>query len=177
MKYFKKGKDLINRARALVTRREPASVIKASGYVTVKLINAETGEVEQQEGQNFLVNNGLLAIASVMTGTTATQTIYNPETIRLGDGGTGNPTTATTSALTAQQYGKAIETRSVESLTTTVLTINMTTAQGNGYTYDEVGLFANDGTTMLARKVISPLSKTSNFSLVVEWKLVFAANN
>jgi hypothetical protein len=173
MSYIQKGKNLIERAKALITRRSNSDV-SVRGYVTIKLINALTGEVEQEEGSNFLVNNGLLAISSVMTGTVATQTNYNPETIRLGTDNTA--ATATDSALGSQQYSKTIETRAVENSTTTVLTVNLSTAQGNGTTYEEVGLFSNND-NMLARKVISPMSKDSNFSLVVEWKLIFAASN
>lgn len=173
MSYLQKGKNLIERAKALITRRSNSDVF-VKGYVTVKLINALTGEVEQEEGQNFLVNNGLLAISSIMTGTTATQTNYNPATIRLGTDNTA--ATATDSALGAQQYSKAIETRAVENLTTTVLTVNLSTAEGNGTTYEEVGLFSNND-NMIARKVIPAMSKDSNFSLVVSWEILFAANN
>ena len=44
---------------------------------------------------------------------------------------------------------------------------------GNGYTFDEIGLFANSDTVLFAHAKIDPISKTSAFSIDYDWTVVF----
>lgn len=44
---------------------------------------------------------------------------------------------------------------------------------GNGYTFDELGMFGASDTVMFAHAKIDPIGKTSAFSIDYEWTLVF----
>ena len=44
---------------------------------------------------------------------------------------------------------------------------------GNGYTFDEIGMFGASDTVMFAHAKIDPIGKTSAFSIDYEWTVVF----
>lgn len=94
--------------------------------------------------------------------------------IELGDPTTPNPPAAGDTTL-QQTTGQRKAVSSSINGNQATYEASWSTGEGNGFDFTEAGLFTNPlGTGLLfARKVFDSISKTSDFSLVIKWGIVF----
>lgn len=100
---------------------------------------------------------------------------YAPSHVALGIG--GNQTTETQGGLNDETYRDAITSRGGFDAKLR-FDLFLSTAQGNGNTFVESGLFDNAATNtgnMLARAIFTPVVKTSSIQLVVTWEITISS--
>ena len=118
--------------------------------------------IAQESNHNLVVNSGLTAIADMLRGITTGRAIAN-----IGFGTNGNPTLATTTALTSP-FLKPYTL--ISQPTPGRLEVDWTLAltEANGLDIREFGLVLANG-TLLARKNRDLLQKTSALTLQGKW--------
>lgn len=89
------------------------------------------------------------------------------DNIKAGDDDT--PTNTAMNALVSERFdaGGSIGLRDGTSVAKSVHSARLTTADGNGYTFKEVGMF-NSGGDMLMRKTHAGMEKDASFEIVYE---------
>lgn len=135
--------------------------------VIVWTIDAETGDViDEYRGHNLLVSAGRNAIATWLLDGTGTQ----PTHIAFGDDDTAVSASQTT-LVSEIASGRFAFTSTSRMDNVTRYEYNLTSAQLNGETLKELGLFnASSSGTMFSRIVLgTSISKTSSIAVTVKW--------
>lgn len=144
--------------------------IKATGELTITLLDANGKIKEQKTVPNLVVTTGKNFIAASMLKTTSNSPVAMTHM------GVGTGTAAAVAGDTA--LGTAIGTRSAvtPSVTNNVVTYTATFAAGNATgAITEAGIFnASTSGTMLCRTVFSVVNKDVADSLIINWNLTIS---
>jgi hypothetical protein len=150
------------------------SLLKASGFLNLKLLDQFGNVIEDRDHTNLVVNTGLGYITSRMKDATTTAMTHM---------GVGTSTTAAAAAQTGllAEIGTRATLDSTTVVTTTATndSIQYVATFGQGIStgaITEAGLFnASSSGTMLCRTVFSVINKGANDSLAITWKISLAA--
>jgi hypothetical protein len=129
-------------------------------------VHREGCETEVFEGQNMIVDLGLDSIAAILGGT-ANKTI---STFQCGSG-TANPAAGDT-ALGTSLFTKVVSSIAYPGLGQVAFTFSLESAEGNGNSYTEWGLFTADG-DLFSRKTSVSIAKDTTIRIVGVWTLTF----
>lgn len=161
----------ISAPRAHIAR--PAGIVRLALYENDQIL-------WRLREPNLFVNTGLPALAALLGGD-----VTGEFAAAVGFGSGANPPTLADSALTGPAYYKALDAHAEDGAGSVTFNWSLTTGDAGavGITIQELGLFANQTsvtlpgssspTPLLARKTISPITFTSNMSLVGTWTLTF----
>ncbi len=105
----------------------------------------------------MIVNKGFETIRDAVKAT--------PDNIKAGDDNT--PTTTPMNALVSERFdaGGSIGLADGSSVAKSVHTARLTTSDGNGYTFKEVGMF-NSGGDMIMRETHADMPKDASFEIL-----------
>ena len=135
--------------------------------VKAEIRNRQGALLEVRKATNLVVNTGLQLVRDLLGGTG-----YRPNQMQAGDG--TSATTATMTELENSVVTKDIDRRSQSTYSVEFQTL-LETGDGNGYTLSEIGTF--QGSTMLARAIISPsISKTSAIQVTLSHIFTISAS-
>ena len=140
------------------------------GFVKLEVVDARGELVACERVRNTVTNGGLNVMRDLLLGSVG----QYPRAIAGGtDDGTALPLAATNTALGAEVFRKIILRRDSSDKTAKFQTILLTT-EGNGSTYEEVGLFtstADDAAILVARAQHTGIAKTSSNQITYTWEL------
>lgn len=147
------------------------------GHITITKIYENGCREVVFDDHNLIVDSGLSALSQLIGQTVATPTDLKFDRIRIGTDST--PPAATQTDIIAPLLNDSEQlistvTENVSStpgLTEFIATLG--TAQGNGETLREVGLFTSNG-TMIARQVYGDIVKSSTFAVEYTWRISFS---
>lgn len=107
----------------------------------------------------MIVNNGLETIRDAVK--------VAVDNIKAGDDNT--PTSGAMNTLVSERFdaGSVITNKNGNSIAKSVHTARLTVADGNGFTFKEVGLFNNSG-DMIMRKIHADMEKDNSFEILYE---------
>jgi hypothetical protein len=149
--------------------------VLARGKLTWRILDAETGApIEEHEQENLVVTAGLNLIRACFDAGTGTAITH------FGLGAGTNSSDAVTAAQTDLQGATKIRDALTAKVATTDATLvcqyYLTSATGNGNTFNEAGLFtASTGGTMYNRLVLgTPIIKTASVAVSFVWTLTWA---
>jgi hypothetical protein len=155
--------------------QEENQQIAARGRLKYTVIDVETGaEIESHELENLVVTAGLNLIRACFDAGTGTAITH------FGLGAGTNSSDAVTAAQTDLQGATKIRDALTAKVATTDATLvcqyYLTSATGNGNTFNEAGLFtAASGGTMYNRIVLgTPIIKTASIAVSFVWTLTWA---
>lgn len=145
-------------------------IISVRGSVTVKVINAVTGIVEQEiHKDNLVVTSGKKILARLLGHDVA----YTGEYVAAIGFGTSNTAAVVgQTALIAKVLEKAA-TVTYPADNSVKFTATMLDTEGGTSTYQEIGLLSQATGTLFSRLVISPITKSSIYKIQVEWIISF----
>jgi hypothetical protein len=139
--------------------------IKVTGDVKITITGID-GSREVRELKNLVVTNGKTLLCSLLAGVVAQFVRY----IAFGTGATA-PVVGNT-ALEAFVLSKAV-TVTYPAANQVKFAAEMTTSEGNGNTFQEIGLYCATDNNMFSRLVIASISKTVAYRIQVEWVISF----
>jgi len=158
--------------------------LSVRGDITIRVIEAATGEVlRRMEIRNLITANGLAVVGALLQGYPTLADTRHIGEIRVGTGVTA-PTTGDT-GIQADPGGTPVSVpvvvtvASAGSSTEVKCVGQLTTAQANGFSISEAGLFTVNSTggapLLFARQVFSGIPKTSSLAIAFDWRITFTA--
>lgn len=160
-------------------RPPPPKVILYPGNVTIDVHphGDRRSVIDRRRSKNLVPAQGRNMLAYLLANQA-----WAPTSIGLGSDATG--TVDETTDLGTERYRARIDTRDVDGSTLTFQTY-IDTTEGNGYTYTEAGLFANElesgglpvisTGTLFARTTFTGIAKTASVSFTLTWQLPIGA--
>ncbi len=146
--------------------------IKVTGSVKVYMTDFSGFRTLAYANKNLVVTTGLNTLRDAISGGT-TDALRTIEKMAFGTDATA--AAAGQTDLVAR-VGSIDRTVAVDYPTDGAVrfTAGHTSAQGNGFTFRELGLFDTAGTRMFSRLVIPDVAKTSAVSMTIEWTISFS---
>jgi hypothetical protein len=142
-----------------------AENIKATGSFCLQVVESHTGRLlEQYTDHNLVVTLGRTNLAKLLGGNIAGLPVSKIAV------GTGSTTPALTDTALTSPFSKAIDSVDYPDVNSVRFNWTLSTAEANGTTITEFGLL-NAADSLFARKVRTPIVKTSAISLVGNWKI------
>jgi hypothetical protein len=140
--------------------------LKVKANVELIVRDATSGRIlSHQRVKNTVVDTGLNIVRDLLGGTG-----YGPASIAVG---TGTAATGTTDTSLGTEIWRGNIDRRIQGSKEVNFQVLLTTADANGYTLSEVGLF--DGTSMYARALLSPtIEKTGAKTVTISHKITVA---
>lgn len=140
--------------------------IKISGKVHLTLTYFD-GRKEEYHLDNMVVNGGKTIIAR-MLGNNASYVGEYIDTIAFGTGST--PPATSDTALQTQVFKKAASV-SFPAFNQVKYSATMLTSEGNGNTFQEIGLLTAGTDMLFSRLLIGAIVKSTLYAIKVEWTL------
>lgn len=139
------------------------------GRVTIRVYDHSQGDkpelIREEVGDNLIVSQASEIMANILGGTLS----KNINTFGVGTDATA-PTSGDTGLTSA--FTKAIGAITYPSAGTVRFSMQLTTAEANGTTISEWGLFTDDG-TLFSRRTPTPIAKTASISVLADWDISF----
>lgn len=136
------------------------------GEVFIVIKDKDGTVIREIHEKNLIVNLGRTALAEQLGAERTNRFISQ---IRFGTNGTPPATTDTS---ISNAFSKSIGTPSYPSAGIVDFPFSLGLSEGNGLEIREIGLFMANG-NLFSRRVLSLISKTSDFSITGTWRITF----